>query len=151
MEKCISVPHVRKTIFCFPSHEKKVFLRVQWKSTPKHNCKSSTDLHQIRSVERLESQINLKSLWARKPNDLNILHKIGYRYMCFREGNSLVLITRGYYMLIFISHPISTRDAHISQRADGPSDNIDISGWYGEWNEKCHIITYLSYTSMRLS
>ena len=23
MEKCISVPHERKTIFCFPSHEKK--------------------------------------------------------------------------------------------------------------------------------
>jgi hypothetical protein len=31
-------------------------------NTPKRNCKSSTDLHQIRSVERLESQINLKSL-----------------------------------------------------------------------------------------
>ena len=25
MEKCISVPHDRKTIFCFPSHEKKYF------------------------------------------------------------------------------------------------------------------------------
>jgi hypothetical protein len=25
MEKCISVPHDRKTIFCFPSHEKKIF------------------------------------------------------------------------------------------------------------------------------
>ena len=26
MEKCISVPHDRKTIFCFPSQEKKIFL-----------------------------------------------------------------------------------------------------------------------------
>jgi hypothetical protein len=25
MEKCISVPHDRKTKFCFPSHEKKIF------------------------------------------------------------------------------------------------------------------------------
>jgi hypothetical protein len=30
-------------------------------NTPKRNCKSSTDLHQIRSVERLESQITIKA------------------------------------------------------------------------------------------
>ena len=28
---------------------------------------------------------------------------------------------------------------------------IWVEGWYGMWHEKCHIITYLSYTSMRLS
>ena len=48
--KRISVPHDRKTIFCFPSHEKKIFwlrkvlkkvLRTQWKSQP------STDLTRL--------------------------------------------------------------------------------------------------------
>ena len=28
---------------------------------------------------------------------------------------------------------------------------IWVEDWYGMWYEKCHIITYLSYTSMRLS
>jgi hypothetical protein len=50
-----------------------------------------------------------------------------------------------YYMAFFIWHGISTRNAHISPRAHMGRGLI----WL--WYEKCHIITYLSYTSMRLS
>ena len=53
----------------------------------------------------------------------------------------------GYHILIFLSHPISTRDTHISQRAEGPRTNMGISGWYGVWYENWHVITYLWYTS----
>jgi hypothetical protein len=37
--------------------------------------------------------------------------------------------------------------------AQGPNPRglIWVEGWCGMWYEKCHIITYLSYTSMRLS
>ena len=40
----------------------------------------------------------------------------------------LGLLLRGYYMAIIISHPISTRDTHISQRANGPRADIGVSG-----------------------
>ena len=43
-------------------------------------------------------------------------------------------------MAIFIPYPISTRDTHISLRAD-----MGVSGWYRVWYENCHIIIYLSY------
>jgi hypothetical protein len=59
--------------------------------------------------------------------------------------NDNVKIFIDYYMAFVISHVISTRDAHISQGL------IWVEGWYGMWYEKWHIITYLSYTSMRLS
>ena len=50
------------------------------------------------------------------------------------------MLNRDYYMAIFISNPISTRDTHISPWAD-----MGVSGWYGVWYENCHIIIYLSY------
>ena len=49
------------------------------------------------------------------------------------------LIFIDYYMTFFISHVISARNVRW------------VEGWYGMWYENCHIITYLSYTSMRLS
>ena len=58
------------------------------------------------------------------------------------------VINRDYYMAIFISYPISTRDTHISPRArwpTGPRADMSVSGWYGVWYENCHIIIYLSY------
>ena len=48
-------------------------------------------------------------------------------------------------MAILISYPISTRDTHISPRAEGPLADMDVEGWYGVWYENCHIIIYLSY------
>jgi len=65
---------------------------------------------------------------------LNLWHMQNYSYL---ESNYMIIID--YYMAFFISHVISTRDAHISPR-----------GWYGMWDEKYHIINYLSYTSMHL-
>ena len=49
-------------------------------------------------------------------------------------------------MSIFISHPISTRDANINSRAFGPLADMGVSGWYGVWYENCHIITSYYYT-----
>ena len=50
-------------------------------------------------------------------------------------------------MAFFISHAISTRDAHISPRAFGPWANMGISGWY----ENCHIITSYYWTLVQPS
>ena len=36
-------------------------------------------------------------------------------------GNAIII---DYYMAFFISHVISTQDAHISSRAEGPRDNM---------------------------
>ena len=55
------------------------------------------------------------------------------------------MIDRDYHMAIFISYPISTRDTHISPRAEGPRADMGNSDWYGVWYENCHIIIYLSY------
>ena len=51
------------------------------------------------------------------------------------------MINRDYYMAIFISYPISSRDTHVSPSAEGRR----VEGWYGVWYENCHIIIYLSY------
>ena len=55
------------------------------------------------------------------------------------------LIHRDYYMAIFISYPIPTRDTLISPRAFSPRADMGVLGWYGVWYENCHIIIYLSY------
>ena len=45
MEKCISVPHDRKTKFCFPSHEKKIFwLRKVLNKIYEHNESQNSQL-----------------------------------------------------------------------------------------------------------
>jgi hypothetical protein len=70
--------------------------------------------------------------------------------------NNLILIPSGQTnKIIFIWH----FSYHMSYQpetpilAQGPETRglIWVEGWYGMWYEKCHIITYLSYTSMRLS
>ena len=57
------------------------------------------------------------------------------------------MFTHVFYMAFFISHVISTRDAHISQRTEGPRANMGRGlRWHVIW--KMHII---AYTSMRFS
>ena len=57
----------------------------------------------------------------------------------FLVGLQNHFIHRDSYIAIFISYPISSRDTHISPRADMSR------GWYGVGYENCHIIIYLSY------
>ena len=37
-------------------------------------------------------------------------------------------ILRGYYMAFFISHPITTRETHISQKVEGQTAKMGVSG-----------------------
>ena len=61
--------------------------------------------------------------------------------------NAHKIMVRDKYITIFISHPISTRDTHISKRTEGQRANMGVSARYGVWYEHWHIIIYVSYTS----
>ena len=59
MEKCISVPHDRKIIFCFPSHEKKIFwLRKVLKKNLRAQSKS-----QAPPNKKMDVALNTCTLW----------------------------------------------------------------------------------------
>jgi len=79
-----------------------------------------------------------------KPTGIYVTKLIynNYLIITYFEGN-----IKGYYMAIFISYPISTRDTHITQLVQSARANIGFVGWYGVWYEDWQIITYLSYTS----
>jgi hypothetical protein len=60
-------------------------------------------------------------------------------------------VNREYYMALFVSHPVSTRDTKnhpeiFSSRDDIGRGMILVEGWYGMWYGKSHIILCLSYT-----
>jgi hypothetical protein len=72
---------------------------------------------------------------------MTFLHHIPSDYIsCF-------FVPRNKILLLFIFFSDNYR---LLYGMFGPWANIGVSGWYDMWYEKCHIITYLSYTSMRL-
>ena len=81
---------------------------------------------------------------------LNILVSVFYGFsdlvgkLKYRYNNCRLLWHFSYHMSYQPESPIL---------AQGPKARgvIWVEGWYGMWYEKCHIITYLSYTTMRLS
>ena len=59
-----------------------------------------------------------------------------------------LLRNRDYYMAIFISYPVSTRDTHISPRAEGPRADMGQGLLWGMvWKLPCHnlFITQFSF------
>jgi hypothetical protein len=77
MEKCISVPHDRKTIFCFPSHEKKIFwLRKVLKFFYEHNENLNIRCFSIVYVDTTTGILSVLTPWKRGK---------------FRNGNIIII------------------------------------------------------------